>query len=237
MLHGLPTWSEQLGTVHWTRSRRGGGRSRRQIHVYAAALQSDEITSIDGTSVTTLARTVIDIGRHSPFRHGVAVADAAIRLGLDHLTMLDAAERARHRPGGGQARRVAQFADGRAETPGESWSRVELSAIGWPPSQLQYEVFDGRGRLVGRTDFCWEALRVLGEFDGKIKYGRELNGPTGIEDVLFAEKRREDALRDLDWQMVRWVAADLARPELIRDRLERAARRSRSSLLGLRRTR
>jgi hypothetical protein len=40
-----------------------------------------------------------------------------------------------------------------------------------------------------------------------------------MEEVLFEEKRREDALRDLGWQIVRWLWADLYRPGVIRDRV------------------
>ena len=69
--------------------------------------------------------------------------------------------------------------------------------------------------------------RTIGEFDGKIKYGRMLKSGQAIEDVLFAEKRREDALRDLGWQIVRWLWADLYRRGVIRDRVLRALARSR----------
>jgi hypothetical protein len=43
-----------------------------------------------------------------------------------------------------------------------------------------------------------------------------------IEEVLFEEKRREDALRDLGWQIVRWLWADIYRVGVIRDRVLRA---------------
>ena len=234
-LHGLPVSPDSLRQVHWTRSRRGGGRARSQVHVYAAHLERDEIVCVDGLLVTSVARTVVDLARHMPYRRGVMVADAALRAGLDRgeldLSMASGA----HRPGAARAGRVVGFADGRSESPGESWSRVDLAEIGWPPSHLQYEVFDGDGVLVGRADFCWEDERILGEFDGKVKYGRQLHPNAKLEEVLFQEKRREDALRDLDWQMVRWVTADLAHPQLIADRLDRAARRSRRTPL-MRRT-
>jgi hypothetical protein len=58
------------------------------------------------------------------------------------------------------------------------------------------------------------------------KYGRLLKPGQSIEDVLFEEKRREEALRDLGWQIVRWLWADLYRPGVIRDRVLRAFARS-----------
>jgi hypothetical protein len=44
--------------------------------------------------------------------------------------------------------------------------------------------------------------------------------------VVYAEKIREDALRDLGWQVVRWTYADLTAPMVLADRLQRAFARS-----------
>ena len=70
----------------------------------------------------------------------------------------------------------------------------------------------------------------MGEFDGKIKYGRELQPEKEIEDVLFDEKRREDAVRDSGKQVVRWIWADLSPPLELKSRLERAFARGRRRL-------
>jgi hypothetical protein len=40
--------------------------------------------------------------------------------------------------------------------------------------------------------------------------------------VLWDEKAREDRLRDLGWQVVRWLWEDLQHPERLRERLLRA---------------
>lgn len=131
--HGLPVWTPDLSTVHWTRTRPGGGRVRAQIHVYAAPLEPDEIVLIDGQPVTSLERTVIDVARHLPFEQGVMTADAALHSGLDTLLLAGSGRRAVRRPGGAGARRVVAFVDGRSESPGESWSRVEFARMGKPP--------------------------------------------------------------------------------------------------------
>ena len=70
-----------------------------------------------------------------------------------------------------------------------------------------------------------EEFRTLGEFDGKEKYGRYLKPGQTVADAVFAEKRRGDALRDLGWQIVRWIWADLYHPQELRRRLERAFER------------
>lgn len=39
---------------------------------------------------------------------------------------------------------------------------------------------------------------------------------------MYAEKLREDLLRDLGWQLIRWTWDDLGRPQWLVSRLERA---------------
>jgi hypothetical protein len=65
-------------------------------------------------------------------------------------------------------------------------------------------------------------FRTLGEFDGKIKYGRLLKPGEQPGDVVWREKLREDALRRLGWEVVRWTWAELMNPALL-DRRRRAA--------------
>jgi hypothetical protein len=49
----------------------------------------------------------------------------------------------------------------------------------------------------------------VGEFDGKVKYGRLLEPGQDVGEVVYAEKLREDAIRDEGWQVVRWTWLDL----------------------------
>lgn len=177
---------------------------------------------MNGIRTTSLARTIVDLGRSLPFEQAVVAGDAALRRGLADEQLRLSLDRSARRPGMANARRVASFIDPLSESPGESMSRVTLHVAGVPAPTLQYEVCDTFGRLVGRADFCWEEHRTLGEFDGRIKYGRLLKPGERLEDVLFREKLREDALRDLGWQVVRWIWADLKTPNLIVDRLNRA---------------
>jgi hypothetical protein len=92
----------------------------------------------------------------------------------------------------------------------------------------QQDIFDENGQFVARVDFCWKEQRTIGEFDGKIKYGKLRKPGQSLEDAIFAEKLREDSLRDLGWQIVRWIWADLYRRGVIRDRVLRAFARASS---------
>jgi hypothetical protein len=98
---------------------------------------------------------------------------------------------------------------------------------GLPLPDLQVEVRRPDSRLVGRCDFGWRGPRLLGEFDGQVKYGRLLRPGQTPGDAVFEEKRREDALRDEGWGVVRWVWSDLAVPTALVSRWVRALARSR----------
>jgi hypothetical protein len=225
VLHGLPVWNNDLEYVHVTRARTGGGRRRGPVHLHPAPLPDTEVVVTEGLRVTTLARTVVDVARLLPFERAVTTGDAALRAGLSQDELSAVMAGSRRRPGVAAARRAVLFLDGRSESPGESLSRVLFAQLGLPSPELQYEVLDDRGVLVGRADFCWEEHRTLGEFDGKIKYGRLLRPGEAAQDVVYQEKRREDALRDLGWQMVRWNWVDLNAGAALAERLQRAFRR------------
>jgi len=65
------------------------------------------------------------------------------------------------------------------------------------------------GDATAYCDFGWPAQRTVGEFDGKVKYGRLLRPGQEPGDAVYAEKLREDAIRAEDWEVVRWTWADL----------------------------
>ena len=224
VLHLLPIWNYQLRKVHLTRNQSGGGKVRRYVHLHVAPLADKDICEIDGHRVTTLARTVLDLLRTLSVEHSVPIGDAALRLGLTVEELAEVAGRCIGWRGIVQARRAMNFLDARSESVGESYSRVILDRIGIPAPIPQYEVWS-HGVLVGRADFCWKELRTLGEFDGMQKYGSLLKPGQTAAEAVFEEKRREDALRDLGWQIVRWIWEDLDRPVELRRRLERAFER------------
>ncbi len=145
-----------------------------------------------------------------------------MRRGMLPSDLLAQLEAAAGRPGVPGARRVAGFIDRRAESMGESFSRVLLHEARVPPTELQFEVCGRSGNVVARTDFAWPENRTLAEFDGRIKYGRLLRPGETAGDVVFREKVREDMLRDLGWEVVRWIWSELRNRAEIAARLERA---------------
>lgn len=188
---------------------------------------------IGGLSVTGLARTVVDLAVALPFASAVAVADAALRLsehpvrGLP-ITALSTDELRAEvvllplRQGSAKARRVVEFADGRAQLPGESLSRVGMHLAGLPAPVLQQKLI-GRSGKEYTVDFWWPGCRHIGEFDGKGKYVEEryLNGRSTAE-AHFAEKVREDDLRAAGHGFSRWGWGTAISPRLLCQQLTAA---------------
>jgi hypothetical protein len=226
VLHRLPVWQAAVERVNVTRIRSGNGIKRAVVQVHGAPLDGPEIVLIDNMPVTSLARTVLDLARTLPMTQAVAAGDRALTLGLTR-TELDAGLVAMKRwPGVRAARRVVEFLDIRSESVGESVSRVRLMEDGLPASEPQHEIYRPDGQFLARVDFYWKEQRTVGEFDGKIKYGRLLKPGQRIEDVIFEEKLREDAVRDLGLQVVRWIWTDLYRTGILRGRVLRAFARA-----------
>jgi hypothetical protein len=227
LMHGLPVWSVPLDRAHLTsRRQRSGGRRGRRVHVHAAALEPHEVVDVGGVTVTSAARTLLDLGRSLPFEQVVVIADAALARGLVGPAELEAVLLGKLRwPGMPAAKRALAFADGRSESVGESRSRVAIAQAGLPVPVLQWEVRNARGRLVGRVDFGWPGLKTIGELDGRIKYDQLLRPGETSADAVYAEKLREDALRDEGLGVVRWGWTDLGNFTATAERLRARFRR------------
>jgi hypothetical protein len=142
------------------------------------------------------ARAVWEVACRSSMESGVVTADSALRKTPELAVSIEELwERFAYFPGSRQGRLTVGFADARSDSAGESVTRVQFHRYGIPIPDLQHDVFDDRGGLIGTSDFYWEDCRHLGEFDGKIKYLKLLRAGESPSDCVFREKRLEDAMR------------------------------------------
>ena len=216
VLLGIPIlgrWPEQ---IHLIAERRSGGRSQRDVVRHCLGLADVPVVVVDGLAVTGPARTAFDIALTRSFVEAVVVADAVLRLhpqAREELTALVAAYGTRR--GHQRVRRVLAFADGRSDSVGESVSRTEMDRLGFAAPALQVEVVtDGRAEF---GDFGWKRVRVLGEFDGEVKYRLDRYRMGGsVEDVVIREKNRENRMRVEYPSIARWDWTDLREERLER---------------------
>jgi hypothetical protein len=210
--HGLPVWGTDLDEIHVIRPARTHA-SRREAGVvhHSAVLPDTHLTEVGGLLVTSVARSVVDHARTAGYEPGVCTADAALHRALvskeELLAMLQWQQ---DWPKSRAAGRVVAFSNGLAESVGESRGRVRIDQAGLPAPELQAVILDLSGAFVARVDFLLREQHTIGEFDGRLKYraGSEDADPS---DVVWQEKLREDRLRALGFQVVRFVWDDLER--------------------------
>lgn len=194
--HDLPFLGDRLATVHTTTQRRSG-RSRIGLSAHLLALPEADVTEVHGLRVTSPARTVVDIACAAPFDDGLVLADAVLHAGLvqskDELREVLASGASRK--GSVRAHEVIDFADGDAESPGESIGRRTMFRLGVERPVLQWTIRTVEGVLVARLDFHFPSVNVGAEFDGRVKYFDPRYTGGAVNEVLYREKRREDEAR------------------------------------------
>lgn len=192
VLHGLPTWLEDVDAVHIVQKGQAPGtRARDAIRHRVRELPASDITEVDGLPVTALERTGLDCARTHRASFALTTADAVLRrvVGTTRFNWPETADgqaRLRRRvleriddlaPARGvvHARAVVAHADGRAESPAESRTRwlVLTNRFAAPDLQTPVPTPSGcfypdmlRTGAAVRSDWKMVAL----EYDGRSKY-------------------------------------------------------------------
>lgn len=231
VLHQLPVRPDGLGKVHATRVSASGGISDERRVVHVGRLVTDDIIEIDGISTTSLARTLVDLARNESFEAGVIAADNAFHAQPNVANQVAGVlARSRRLRGHAMARRALLFADGRSESVGETRLRVFFHDVGLAAPELQCTIIGGDGEFLGRVDLANLEFGTLMEFDGMAKYGKLLNPHRTELEVLRLEKRREEALREAGWQVLRMVWGDFSDPLSLQKRISHAFARGRRAI-------
>lgn len=227
MRGGCDVWRIDLSRVHVTRRDGRSGSVERDVVHHEGPITDDDIEIVDGLPVLKEARCVIETIARAGVERGMVVADSALHAGrVDEDDLNEAHARVSRRQGNRTVDLTLRLADGRAESVGESRARYVYWSQGLPRPEVQYHVYDRDGMLVGITDLAWPRRGLLFEFDGKVKYGRLLKPGQEPGDVVFEEKRREDALRrTTGFSVERATWQELSNPALM-------ARRARQRMTG-----
>lgn len=209
--YGCPLWEAPLEQVHLTRL--DGGSSRREAGVthHDGRLRPDEVETHKGRLVTSPTRSTLDALTLLTTESSLVSGDWMLAQGLTTPEQLWAGkDRMTGWPGTLPLHVRVPLLDGRSQSVAESRGRDLFRRMGVPCPELQFHVYDESGQLVAITDFGWPDLGVYGEIDGKVKYGRLLKPGQDPGEVVFAEKRREDAVRRATrGTMVRWTWSEL----------------------------
>lgn len=220
LLVGLPVVRADLDTVFLTRTDTAHGRSGPGVHVVRKAGSVEAHSPEDGTAPiphVDPATAIVQAGLRAGLDTAVVAADAALRAKMCTRLQIDDALDAHSRcRGHASLRPLATRIDPRRESPGESLCAGVMTRAGYAfTPQVEIRC----GIELYRVDFLLDALPVIVEFDGMAKYGDDLRN-------LREEKRREDNLRALGYEIVRLTWTDLFAPERFLQRLAAAVARA-----------
>ncbi|KQT99785.1 hypothetical protein [Sanguibacter sp. Leaf3] len=215
LVWGLPTWHLPT-TVHLFHPVRRSSRSAGDITWHEAGSGGRPTLQLSGLCITNLEQTVVDCLRTAPPLDALVITDAALARGADRGEIERLLTSVSGRRGASRGRELLDLADAGAQSPWESVCRVVLQAVGLPAPETQVQVDTYLGRFY--ADLGWRQWRFLVEFDGATKYSGDDRAATS---ALMAEKRRQHAVEDEGWRVLRATAADLGRSLLLVQRLRR----------------
>jgi hypothetical protein len=229
LAHGLDVWNVPLDRVHVTRPDGRSGRTEAGVVHHEGTMVSHDLVEVAGMPVLTPVRCALETGTLTNGEGALVVLDNLLNRELaDPDQLFQQFEEMAAWPSTRHLHIPVRMAHAKSESAGESRGRWLFWIFGLPAPRCQHEVFDENGILAGTCDWAWPENHQLGEFDGQVKYGRLLKPGQDPGDVVFAEKQREDRLREITgWSMVRITWGDFQRPrvtaERVRHLLNRAA--------------
>lgn len=226
--HGIDVWGVDLDRVHVTRLDGGPGRIEGDVVHHEGLVTAEDVVRVEGQRVLRAERCVLEAASRAPSETALCLLEAGLRAGAyDRQRLAAQFALMQHWPFVRHLHLPVAMADGRSGSIGESRGLWTFFATGIPAPERQHEVRTSTGELLGTTDWWWPAYGLLGEFDGRIKYGRLLRPGEAPGDVVFREKVREDRLREATGaRMLRLTWADLSRPREVRARFDRLAGRA-----------
>jgi hypothetical protein len=194
--------------------------SQPDVVVHQLVIAPGQFARVAGIMTTDPLRTVADLILREERYPAVSLLDSALNrrlLGPDDLARLPSVFRGRR--GAVAARGYLSEANGLAQSPLETRTRLRCVDGKVPPDALQIEVRDDDGYLLGVGDLGWRAARVLAEADGR--------GAHATPEALFDDRRRQNRLLNAGWRVLRFTWSDTLRPDYIPETVRRALRNSR----------
>ena len=171
-------------------------RARSGIIIREERISPDEISMVQGISVTTPIRTALDLARYHPRITAIEHLDAlAAATGIEPLSILELAGRYPGARGIRRARHTLPLLDAGSQSPRESWLRILLIDHGYPRPETQIMVTDGLSTAF--VDMGWRDLRIGLEYDGD-QHRSDRN--QFVKDI-----GRLEMLAMLDWLIIRVV--------------------------------
>lgn len=153
----------------------------------------DDRTAENGLRATNLERTVVDITRFLDRYPAIAALDMFLRAGVRvdeiarHAASLPVA------PGTRQLHDLLRHTDPRAQSPGESRTRLQIIDAGFPPPDSQIHVLHPTGS-VSYLDLGYPDYGIGIEYDGREHHTHP--------DDRHHDRFRRERIEGLDWKLL-----------------------------------
>jgi hypothetical protein len=228
--HGLRLFRPDLSRIHVLSRGARLARTTGDVVYHRGDYPDEDFTFVNGRCAVEPVLAGLQAASLTDVAGGQVVLDSVVDL---KKGTLDAMYAGLQRIGGHPFSRRLQITvrlvrEG-SQSVGESLARHLMWSQHLPEPELQFEVRDEWGRLIGITDFAWPEHSLLGEFDGMAKYGRLRKKGETPGQAVEREKRREDRLREeTGWLMVRVIWPQLFSPAATAARIRRQLQRGRA---------
>jgi len=167
---------------------------RPQIASGERDLARQDVVTIDGVTVTTPVRTALDLACRLGRYDAIAMLDGFARVrDVTPFDLMAHLPRFRGRRGVIQARNLVPLLDQRAESSGESITRLAINDAGLPRPTPQYWIVVG-GVPTFRLDLAYPRYKIAVEYDG-YEYHSD-------PDRRKADEARRTWLRDRGWIVI-----------------------------------
>jgi hypothetical protein len=214
---------------HVTVPRSASGRlgTAAVVHRSRTPIDPRDVWRVGPLSCTAPARTLVDCAAILGHDALCELVDVALCRELANPAAVRAAAgRVGRRPGRKGLPLIEQVlevwdAGPRPGSPAEMRLLRRLVQWGFPTPERQIKVRDARGRVVGRVDLGWKALKIGFEYDGA-----EFHGARRAE----FDARRQERIEALGWRIERVRKADLRPPaHELRSRVDALFRRRKAA--------
>lgn len=207
----LPPWAENDWRIHLAKPPSSGKPRRGNVVGHRLALREEEITELDGVTLTSPERTWLDLASLLAVPDLVVAGDylvcahgqlhpcprSAICSGTDLVRVM-----ARHHGMRGMktARMAYELVRVGADSPPETKLRLALVDAGIPEPELNAILLDTEGRPSVWPDGAYRKYRLSLQYDGDHHGGAE---------QYQRDIRRLERTRYLGWEEIRFSKADL----------------------------
>jgi hypothetical protein len=228
--HGLRLFEPDLRRIHVTCIDQPIARTTKDVVYHQGHCAEDDLMLVGSHLVVTPVRAGLEAASITHGAGGQVILDSVVHLGLGTLDdIYTGFEQFTGWPNTRKLQITVRLVRKGAESVGESLSRRLMWTQHLPEPELQFEIRDQWGNLLGVTDFAWPDYGVLGEFDGMIKYGRLRKKGETAGQAVEREKKREDRLREeTGWFMVRLIWKELFEPTVTAAKIRRQLERGRA---------